>query len=71
MQYKNKLLNKFLIVIFIKNNYRIIAIIFFYDIWIIRRKKRKNIMITEETNQPPDGKWGWMIVLAYGLNGVC
>ncbi|KAG9434866.1 hypothetical protein HZU67_02850 [Apis mellifera carnica] len=29
-------------------------------------------MITEEMNQlPPDGKWGWMIVLAYGLNGIC
>lgn len=29
-------------------------------------------MITQETNLlPPDGKWGWMIVLAYGLNGVC
>lgn len=29
-------------------------------------------MITEEMNKlPPDGKWGWMIVLAYGLNGVC
>lgn len=24
----------------------------------------------EATKVPPDGKWGWMIVLAYGLNGV-
>ena len=24
----------------------------------------------EATKVPPDGKWGWMIVLAYGLNGM-
>lgn len=29
-------------------------------------------MPTEETAKvPPNGKWGWIIVIAYALNGVC
>ncbi|KOX81052.1 Monocarboxylate transporter 9 [Melipona quadrifasciata] len=26
---------------------------------------------SETTKLPPDGSWGWMIVLAYSLNGIC